>query len=165
LVTIDALAQLRENCVLVLLGDAQGRDGYLAEIKAKANALGLEDRIIIPGHSRDMPAALAASDMVVSASTDPEAFGRVAIEAQAMQTPVIATAHGGALETVADGQTGFLVSPSDAKALADGIRKALSWKDYNGDAARARITANFSTESLQRKTLKIYRAIYNDLLK
>ncbi len=161
LVAIEALAMLPENCALVLLGDAQGRDGYLAELKAKAKILGLGSRVIMPGHSRDMPTALAASDVVVSASTDPEAFGRVAAEAQAMQKPVVATAHGGALETVVGGQTGYFVPPGDAKALADGIRKALSWKDYNGLAARARIAANFSTESLQCKTL----AIYKDLLK
>ncbi len=161
LVAIEALAALPEDHVLVLLGDAQGRDGFAAELKAKAKANGLEDRVIMPGHSRDMPAALAAADVVMSASTDPEAFGRVAVEAQGMQKPVVATAHGGALETVVDGQTGYLVPPGDAKALAHGIRKALSWKDYNGPAARARIAANFSSESLQRKTLGIYK----DLLK
>ncbi len=165
LVAIEALSMLPQNCALVLLGDAQGRDGYLAELKAKAKTLGLGSRVIMPGHSRDMPTALVASDVVVSASTDPEAFGRVAAEAQAMQKPVVATAHGGALETVAEGETGFLVKPGDAGALAGAIIKALDWPDYDGRAVRTRIAARFSTESLQKSTLAIYRAIYKDLLK
>lgn len=161
LVAVEALSHLPENYVLILLGDAQGRDDFLAEIDAKTKALGVADRVIKPGHSRDVPTALASADVVISASTDPEAFGRVAAEAQAMQRPVVATAHGGALESVVDGKTGFLVNPSDAKALAEGIKKALKWPDYDGPAARAGISAHFSTKSLQAKTL----AVYKDLLK
>ena len=161
LVAIEALAKLPDNHVLVLLGDAQGRDDFVAELDAKAQSLRVTDRVIKAGHSRDVPTALAAADVVISASTDPEAFGRVAAEAQAMQKPVVATAHGGALETVVDGQTGFLVTSSNAQALADGIRKALDWTEYDGPAARARIAANFSTESLQAKTLAIYKDLLN----
>jgi len=161
LVAIEALAQLPEDCVLVLMGDAQGRDDFVTEIDAKAAEHGVSSRVIKAGHSRDVPTALAAADVVMSASTDPEAFGRVAAEAQAMQKPVIATAHGGALETVIDGETGFLVTPSDAEALAEGIRKALDWPDYDGSAAHSRILKHFSTKSLQAKTLQVYK----DLLK
>ena len=161
LVAIEALAHLPQDCALILLGDAQGRDDFVAEIESKAKKLGVTPRLIKAGHSRDVPTALAAADVVISASTDPEAFGRVAAEAQAMEKPVVATAHGGALESVVDKKTGFLVTPSDAKALAEGIGKALAWKTYDGPAARARISAHFSTKSLQAKTL----AVYNDLLK
>ena len=161
LVAVEALSHLHENCVLILMGDAQGRDDFIVEIDAKATELGVTNRIIKPGHSRDVPTAIAAADVVISASTDPEAFGRVAAEAQAMQKPIIATAHGGALESVVDGETGFLVTPSDSKALAEGIRKALDWPDYDGSAARTRISTHFSTKSLQAKTLTVYK----DLLK
>lgn len=161
LVAIEALAALPINYVLVLLGDAQGRDEFVDELKTKAETLGVIDRVMMPGHSRNVPTALAAADVIISASTDPEAFGRVAAEAQAMERPVIATAHGGALETVIDGETGFLVPPSDAAALAKGIEKALNWSNYDGARARARISDQFSTRSLQSKTL----AVYNELLK
>ena len=161
LVAVEALTRLPQDCVLILLGDAQGRDGFVAEIDAKAAELGVTDRLIKAGHSRDVPTALAAADVVISASTDPEAFGRVAAEAQAMEKPIVATAHGGALESVVDGETGFLVAPSDARALAKGIESAQNWKTYDGPAARARISAYFSTKSLQSKTL----SVYNDLLK
>ena len=161
LVAVEALSYLPKEHVLILLGDAQGRDDFVAEINSKAAELGVTDRLIKPGHSRDVPTALAAANVVISASTDPEAFGRVAAEAQAMGKPVVATAHGGALESVVDGETGFLVTPSDAKALAEGIEKALNWKNYDGMAVRARISAHYSTKSLQAKTL----AVYKDLLK
>ncbi|WP_026942810.1 glycosyltransferase family 4 protein [Hellea balneolensis] len=159
LVAIEALANLPEDCVLVLLGDAQGRDAFVQEIKALAAELGVTSRVILPGHSRDMPTALSAAHVVISASTDPEAFGRVAAEAQAMRKPVVATAHGGALETVIDGDTGFLVPPSDPKGLSDAITRALNWPDYNGLAARSRIAAQFSKENLQAKTLTIYKEL------
>jgi len=158
---IHALKELPEECMLVLLGDAQGRDEYVKELKYYAQDCGVQDRVIMPGHHRNMPKALAAADVVISASTDPEAFGRVAAEAQAMERPVVATSHGGAVESVKDGQTGFLVTPSDSKALAEGIRKALDWLDYDGSAARTRISTHFSTKNLQAKTL----AVYKDLLK
>lgn len=161
LVAIEALSYLPKDCVLILMGDAQGRDDFVAEIDAKAAALSVADRLIKPGHSRDVPTALAAADVVISASTDPEAFGRVAAEAQAMEKPIVATAHGGALESVVDGETGFLVTPSDAVALAKGIQSTLSWENYDGSAARERISAHFSTKSLQAKTL----AVYKELLK
>ena len=161
IVAIDALSHLPQEYVLILMGDAQGREDFVAEINAKAAKHGVTDRVIKPGHSRDVPTALAAANVVISASTDPEAFGRVAAEAQAMQKPVVATAHGGALESVADGETGFLVTPSDPKALAEGIHKALNWDNYDGPAARTRISTHFSTKSLQAKTL----AVYKDLLK
>ena len=161
LIAIEALSHLPKNYVLGLMGDAQGREDFVTEIDAKAASLGVTERILKPGHSRDVPTALAAADVVISASTDPEAFGRVAAEAQAMEKPIVATAHGGALESVLDGETGFLVTPSHPKALAEGIEKALNWKNYDGTAARARISAHFSTKSLQAKTLSVYK----DLLK
>ena len=161
LVAIEALSKLPKDCVLILMGDAQGRDDFVAEIEAKAESLNVVNRVIKPGHSRDVRTALAAADVVISASTDPEAFGRVAAEAQAMEKPIVATAHGGALESVVDGKTGFLVTPSDAKALAEGIKRALTWENYDGPTARRRISVHFSTKSLQSKTL----AVYKDLLK
>ena len=159
LVAVEALSHLPKDCVLILLGDPQGRDGFVAEIDARAAAFGVKDRLIKPGHSRDVPTALAAADIIISASIEPEAFGRVAAEAQAMQRPIVATAHGGALESVIDGKTGFLVTPNDPKALAECIRKALAWENYDGPAAHARISAHFSTKSLQAKTLTVYKEL------
>ena len=106
-VLIAAAAMLRLRPLrVVLAGESQGRRTHLAMLRRRIAAAGLGDVVVLPGPVDDMPAAYLAADIVVSASTDPEAFGRVAVEAQAMARPVIASAHGGALETVADGHTG-----------------------------------------------------------
>lgn len=160
LVAIEALFYLPDTYKLVLLGDAQGREAYVNELTSKSASLGVSDRVIMPGHTKEVPVALMAADIVLSASTDPEAFGRVAAEAQAMGKAVVATAHGGSLETVLDGKTGILVPPHDAKAMARAITDIIENKDFDAIAARKRITAQFSTRNLQRKTL----AVYNDLL-
>ena len=159
LVAIEALSHLPDDYALICMGDAQGRDEYIAEMHAACAKYKLEHRVILPGHSTEVPAAIACADIIISASTDPEAFGRVAAEAQAMQRPIVATAHGGALETVIDGKTGFLVPPGDAGALAKSIEKAANWDDYDGPAARAHILDNFSKQRLQRDTLAVYKAL------
>ena len=94
-VLIDALAHMTANGTLgraraILAGDAQGRNEYEEELRRKIESAGLSEHVFIVGHVDDMPAAYAASDVVISASTDPEAFGRVAAEASAMAKPVIA---------------------------------------------------------------------------
>ncbi len=159
LVAIEALSHLPDDYWLVCLGDSQGRDDYAAELKAAALRFNVESRTVYPGHSTDMPAALACADIVISASTDPEAFGRVAAEAQAMQRPIVASRHGGSLETVLEGQTGLLTPPGDAPALAAAIVKAANWDDYDGTRAHAHIAENFSKTQMQAKTLAVYKAL------
>lgn len=160
LVAVKALTELDTKAILVLLGDAQGRDDYVAEIKVLAQSLGLQDRVLIAPHTANMATAYACADVVISASTDPEAFGRVAAEAQAMHTLVVATAHGGALETIVDGKTGFLVTPNDATALAKGITQVLEMSPPQriqfGRSARARIQKEFSADALKTATLAVY---------
>jgi glycosyltransferase involved in cell wall biosynthesis len=168
LVLIEALARLKREGRLpkmhaVLAGDAQGRDAYTSELDDAVAAAGLGDMLVCPGHVTDMPAAYLASDIIVSASTDPEAFGRVAAEASAMRRPVIATAHGGAMETVLDGESGILVPPNDAAALADAIAALLAASPARlaemGERGRAYVTERFSTESMCAATLEVYRSL------
>jgi len=160
LVAIEALKLLGGKAALVLLGDAQGRDDYVAEIKVRAESLGVSERVILAGHSRSMPAALLAADVVISASTDPEAFGRVMAEAQAMARLVVASDHGGSRETVTDGAGGYLVVPGDSAALAAGIAKvlALSKSQYAARVKRARkrIGTQYSAKALKTATLAVY---------
>ena len=80
---------------------------------------------LIVDHCDDMPAAYMMADVVVSASTDPEAFGRILVEAQALGRPVVASDHGGARETVLEGETGWLFPPGDVDALASMLDKVL----------------------------------------
>ncbi len=162
LVAVEALAGLEET-KLVLLGDAQGRDDFVEEIKVKAEALGLLEKLVLVPHTNDMPLALAAADCVISASTDPEAFGRVMAEAQAMQKLVVATNHGGACETIKQGEGGVLVQPGNAQALAAAIKSllGLSKKTYaaRGQKARAWIESEFSDTKMQEATLAVYKEV------
>lgn len=119
--------------------------------------------IRLVGEVQDMPAAYKLASVVVSPSLEPEAFGRVAVEAQAMGRLVIAADHGGARETVVHGETGFLVAPGDAAALAEAIDRALSLDAAAAarmaGAARARVRARYSIEAMQRATLAIYERV------
>ena len=110
-----------------------------------------------------MPAALALADIVVNASNEPEGFGRVVIEAQAMARPVVATDHGGAAETVAHGQTGWLVPPADPPALAAALDAVLDLppaaRAAAGERARAAVLAGYSVAAMQQAKLEVYRAL------
>lgn len=157
-VAMQALAGLPEtDAVLVFAGDGGGA----ADLRARADALGLGGRVVIPGYVADMPAAYAASDLVLCPSTLPEAFGRTAAEAQAMGVPVIAAAHGGALEVVEDGVTGLLAPPGDAQALGAAIGRLLALapdaRMAMGKAARARIASLYTARALQDATMAVYR--------
>lgn len=163
-VLIEALARMqRRDAVAVLAGDDQGRHGYRAGLEALAERLGLGARVRIVGDCPDMPAALMLADVAVSASIEPEAFGRVVVEAQAMGRPVVATAHGGALETVSPDQTGWLVPPGDAAALAATLDHVLSLDEEAraalGAQAREAVLARYTTERMCAATLEVYREL------
>jgi len=163
-VLIHALARLRNNdAVVVLAGSDQGRRGYAEELAALARRLRVEHRVRIVGNVDDMPAALKLADIVVNASTDPEAFGRVVIEAQAMACPIIATDHGGAVETVIHGVTGWRVRPNDPAELADMLDSVLAASAESrmemGTQARAMVQARFTVQAMQEATLDVYREL------
>ncbi len=152
-----------EDFTIVLAGDAQGRDNYEKDLWDLIRSLDLATRVRMPGHCADVPAACALSTLVVSASTEPEAFGRVAVEAQAMGRPIIASEHGGSLETVMvdDGaMTGWRVEPDDPEALAEAIAEALKMsaakRSEIGARGRANAQANFSVEAMCDSTLEVY---------
>jgi glycosyltransferase involved in cell wall biosynthesis len=163
-VAIDALARMRNrDAVLVLVGADQGRAAYLRELMARAESLGVGPRVHIVGDCDDMPAALMLSDVVVNASTDPEAFGRVVIEAQSMARPVVATDHGGAVETIEHGTTGWRVPPSDPNALAETLDHVLALPAGDraalGGRARAAVQARYTVQAMQDATLDVYREL------
>ena len=167
-VLIDALAQMKRAGTLdrihaVLAGDAQGRDAYEAELRAAVATAGLTDSVCIPGHVSDMAAAYAAADIVVSASVEPEPFGRVPAEAGAMAKPVIATDHGGARETVLPGHSGVLTPPDDARALATALEQMIALGDDGrrsmGAAGRTHILGRYTSERMCSATLALYREI------
>jgi glycosyltransferase involved in cell wall biosynthesis len=158
---ITALAAMRHgDAILVLVGGDQGREAYAQSLIAHAQSLGVADRLRLVGHTEDMPAALMLADVVVNASTDPEAFGRTIVEAQAMGRVVIAGNHGGAGETIADGDTGFLVPPGDYAALAQAVDAALDMNADDrvafGQHVRQKVCETYSVAAMQAAVLAVY---------
>lgn len=165
-VLLQALAQLkRPDVFCVLVGSDQGRIEYRAELEQMTKDLGLSGQVRIVDHCNDMPAAYMVSSVIVSASTDPEGFGRVPVEAQAMGRPVIATDHGGAQETILRGETGWLIPPGDVPALAESLKQALSLTQPQREALGARAMHHaaryFSREKMCAETLAVYSELLN----
>jgi glycosyltransferase involved in cell wall biosynthesis len=164
-VLIDALAKLgRQDVVCLMVGSDQGRAGYRQELEEQTKRLGLESVVRLVDHCNDMPAAYMLADVVVSASSDPEAFGRVIVEAQAMGRPVIVTNHGAVRETVIAGETAWAVPPNDADALAEALADALGLdadqRAILGERAMTYVNARFTRDRMCRDTL----AVYDELL-
>ena len=171
-VLIEAAARLQAAgrlgpAVVVLAGDAQGRDSYVRMLQEQVDRLGLNDRVRLVGHVEDVAAAFRAAYVTVVASTEPEAFGRTAIEAAAVGCPVIATDIGAPPETVravpavaADAITGWLVPPGDADALAarlgDAMALAPAARQELGQRARRHVLGTYTVEAMQRRTLAVY---------
>ncbi|WP_075219838.1 glycosyltransferase family 4 protein [Acuticoccus yangtzensis] len=175
LVLVEALAEvaarLKTGWVCVLAGDDQGRTDYRLEVQDRVRALGLEKRVKIVGHCDDVPAALAAADLAVQPSIEPEAFGRAAVEAQAAGVPVIVSDLGAVRETVLappeygrDVRTGWRVPAGEPGPLADAIMEALVTAGETrlqiGARGRQHAVTHFSLVSMTQKTL----AVYDDLL-
>ena len=170
-VLIEAAAHMRDagmaDLAVVLAGDPQGRAAYERELDALIAARGLEGIVRRVGHCTDMPAAFRAASVVAVPSVEPEAFGRSAVEAQALGIPVVVSDLGAVPETVlsppdvAPGQrTGWRVPAGDAAALAAALTEALSLgasaRDAMARRARAHVEANFSLERMAGDTLAIY---------
>lgn len=167
LVVIDAIARMaRKDIRCLLVGSDQGREEYRRELENRIVQHGLEEVVRIVDHCDDMPAAYKLTDLVISASTDPEAFGRIVCEAQAMGRPVIATDHGGARETVIPEVTGWLTPPGDSDALAKAIETGLSLdsaaRNKLADTAIAHVRKNFSKTQMCDKTLDVYNEVLAD---
>jgi glycosyltransferase involved in cell wall biosynthesis len=150
----------------LLVGDTQDNPNYVKELEEFIRKNSLSDRVRLVGHCTDMPAAFLLADIVLSTSSlEPEAFVRTSVEAMAMGKPVIATAHGGSLETVIPGVNGWLVKPSDPDSLAEAIDEALTMNDEAltqfGQNGMQRVKECFTAKSMCEKTI----LFYSDLLK
>lgn len=162
---IEAAARLREirggpDFLILIVGDDMSGGGFARTLDQRIGERDLEDCVYRVCAVTDIAAAYKLAAVVVSASIEPEAFGRVVVEAQAMGRPVIATDHGGAKETVIHGESGWLYPPGDADALAALLNEALSMNEseraHTGMAARARVHTSYTVASMQRATLNVY---------
>lgn len=162
---IEAIARLgRQDIVVVMVGGSDGRDHYLAGLQELARDRGLEKIIHFAGRCDDMPAALMLADIVVSASYDPEGFGRVVVEAMAMAKPVIVADHGASPELVRPGENGWIVPPRDIDALTRTLADALNMTPTDrlrlGREGQNRVMADFTRDLMCQRTM----AVYDELL-
>ena len=160
---IAAIAKLERRDLCVLLVGAEQRPGFRRELEKAIEKQKLGGMFRVVEDCRDMPAAYALADVVVSASTDPEGFGRVIVEAQAMGKPVVATDHGGARETIVSGVTGWLAPPADPAALAAAIGEALALDPVQSRAfarrARSHVATAYTREAMCSKTIDVYEEL------
>jgi len=160
-------AQGLEDVRYILAGDAQGRDAYVKELDALIQKSGLRGVVSRVGHCDDMPAALMIASVLAVPSIAPEAFGRVAVEAQAMGAMVVVSDRGAVPETVlappetpAEARTGWRIPARDPHALADALKTALTLGATAREAiarrARAHVESLFSLEQMTSETLAAY---------
>ena len=122
-IVIDALCGLPDAHIL-LVGEALfGEQAYADDLRKRARSKGVEDRVHFLGFRRDIPVLMKLVDVVVHASTSPEPFGRVIVEAMLSNRPVIATRAGGVIEIIENEKTGLLVEPGSASELVTALQR------------------------------------------
>jgi glycosyltransferase involved in cell wall biosynthesis len=150
---------------VVLLGSDQGRDLYKKKLIRLSEQYRMTNQVKFVDHCKDMALAYKVADIVISASIEPEAFGRVAVEAQSMEKIIIASNIGGSNETVVDEKTGFLFKAGDAKSLSEKILKSLSLDETTikmmSTEGRKNIIDKFNVEKMCFSTYSEYKKLIN----
>ena len=149
----------------VILGNDQGRDLYKKKLIRLTEQYNLTNQIKFIDHCNDMALAYKVSDIIVSASIEPEAFGRVAVEAQSMEKLIIASNIGGSNETINDEKTGFLFKSGDAESLSKKIIRGLTMDETSinlmGEEGRSNIIKKFNVEKMCFSTYSEYKRLLN----
>ena len=168
IIGIDALDYVLKkephlNIVMLLVGSEDKKDKFTKKIKKRLEKLRLTDRVIFCGNISDMATVYSISDIVLSTSIEPEAFGRISAEASSMTKPVIASNHGGSREIIENNLSGWLVNPGDPEALGEKILHVLNLeqekKDLIGSNARKRIIEKFNLKQMLDKTINVYEEL------
>jgi len=150
-----------EDFICLMVG--KSNNSYTDDLEKKIKEKDLQGKVRILGQISDMPALYMISSVILSTSTRPEAFGRIAIEAGAMEKIIIATNLGGAKETVINGETGFLFDHKNPSELCQKIQHTLSLdlekRQEMGKKARKRVEEYFSSEKMMSDTVEIYKNI------
>jgi len=146
-----------------IIGDAPPkREAYRAELESMVRHLGLSEKVEFLGSRKDVPQLLSQVDVLVMASTVPESFGRVILEAQAAGAPVVATNVGGVVEIIDDEKTGLLVIPKDPDAMAAAILRILNDPKLARqmvEEAKKKIEANYTLEHMASQTIAVYEEL------
>ena len=161
---LKAIAKMtQENIVAIILGPDQGRSQYRSELESLVDTLEIRAKVRFVNECSDMSAAYSVADVVVSASTDPEAFGRVTAEALSMRRIVVGTNHGATPELCKD--HGFLVKPGDVEHLCATLNQVYNLtndeKRERGEKGRLHIVENFSLTGMIKQTINLYETLCN----
>ena len=169
-ILIEALNILIEdynktNFQAIILGSDQGRKIYSKKLFSLVERYQLNQKVRFITHAKDMPVAYSVADIVVSSSIEPEAFGRVAVEAQAMKKPIVASDIGGSKETVLHEKSGILYKAGDARELAKVLNKLIELDKealYSmGNEGRKNVAKKFDVEAMCDSTLREYKKLLN----
>lgn len=155
LIRAAALASEQNLKILIVGGARADRDEYFSELKSLVEGLGLSERVIFAGSQSKVAEIYSLSSVMVSASSKPESFGRSMAEAIALNCPVIATRHGGALDIIKEGENGYFFDVGDAQALVKLFAPARELK-FDGYGY---VSQNFSLEQMVEKTIKVYKSL------
>jgi len=151
------------NFQAIILGSDQGRKVYSKKLSNLVQRYSLNKKIKFIQHCNEMPLAYSLADVVVSASIEPEAFGRVSVEAQSMGKPIIASNIGGSKETIINKKTGFLYNHDDPRELAKSLNAVIQLSPDElksmGNEGRKNITKKFDVETMCQSNLKEYRRL------
>ena len=149
----------------IILGSDQGRDIYKKKLIRLVERHRLIKQIKFVEHCKNMPLAYKISDIIISASIEPEAFGRVAVEAQSMEKPIVASNIGGSIETIINDKTGFLFEAGNAISLSKKIIEVLQLGETTlksmGIEARKNVTKKFNVEKMCFSTYSEYKKLLN----
>lgn len=161
---IEALAKLpHRNFFCLMVGDDSGHEDYREHLEQMITEHKLEGHVRIAANTPLMTEAYALADIVVAPSIEPEAFGRVPVEAQAMGKLVIAAGHGGAMETIVPGETGFLFTPASIDELSQAIEFVLKLdnetREAIGQRAMEHVKQHFTADHMREKTIRVYKEL------
>ena len=149
----------------IILGSDQGRDLFKKKLIRLSEQFRVTNQVKFVNHCEDMALAYKVSDLVVSSSIEPEAFGRVAVEAQSMEKVIIASNIGGSNETIIDEKTGFLFKAGNANSLSEKILKVLNLDETTlkkiGIEGRKNIISKFNVEKMCFSTYSEYKKLIN----
>ncbi len=153
----------KENFQAIILGSHQGRKVYFKKLISSVEKNKLKSDVFFLQHMKEMPIAYYISDIAVSASIEPEAFGRISVEAQAMRRPILASNHGGSRETIIDGKSGFLFENNNPESLAENLNKLMEMdKDKLqsiGNEGRKNVLKKFDVEQMCYSTFLEYKKL------
>jgi glycosyltransferase involved in cell wall biosynthesis len=153
----------KENFHAIILGSDQGRKAYSKKLSLLVERYRLRKKITFIESCKEMPLAYKLSDLVVSSSTEPEAFGRVAVEAQAMKKPIVASDIGGSKETVLNGKSGLFYKYNDPRELAKVINKVMKLDKQSlvlmGEQGRKNVEKKFNVDQMCQTTFTEYKKL------